>query len=154
MTIRRIRSIGRMMVRYILDTDHISLYLGLHQPTYDRVRHEFTDCDITIISVQEVFNGWVGQLGRIDDENYQIAAYKRLHAASRFFQKLPILNYEPSASQVYQQLIANSPKLAKRRLENDMRIAAIALSLGAIVVTRNRKDFGLVPGLQLEDWSI
>jgi tRNA(fMet)-specific endonuclease VapC len=153
MTIRHIRSIGRVMVRYILDTDHISLYLGLQQPTYERVRHEFTNCGISIISVQEVFNGWVGQLGRISNENYQIAAYQKLHAASRFFQKLPILNYETAASQVYQQLIGEHPKLAKRKLENDVRIAAIAISLGATVVTRNRKDFELVPGLAIEDWS-
>jgi tRNA(fMet)-specific endonuclease VapC len=117
------------MVRYILDTDHISLYLGVHQPTHDRVRHEFIDCGITIISVQEVFNGWVGQLGRINDENYQIAAYKRFHTASRFFQKLPILNYEASASQVYQQLTQANPTLGKHRLENDVRITALAKPL-------------------------
>jgi tRNA(fMet)-specific endonuclease VapC len=152
--IRRIRSIGRKMARYILDTDHISLFLGNHQPTYDRVRREFANCSVTIISVHEVFNGWAGKLGRIANEDARIIAYDKLYSASYFFQSLTIVKYELSASHLYQQLIQANPTLDKRRLENDVRIAAIALTHNATVVTRNRKDFGLVPGLTIEDWSV
>jgi tRNA(fMet)-specific endonuclease VapC len=141
------------MTLYILDTDHISLFLGNYPPVRDRVLQTKAECSITVISVQEIFNGWVGQLNRVENEAYKIEIYQRLHLTTQFIQQMSVINYEQAASDRYQQIIKVNPILAKRRLEKDMRIAAIALANDAIIVTRNKRDFEQVPKLTIEDWS-
>ena len=142
------------MVRYVLDSDHISLFLGGEVRVQECVRREVLETAVSIVSVQEVFNGWVSLLNRSDSEAQRVRAYTRLNSALTFFESMQVVGYDESVSQVYQQLIQSNPALAKRRLEKDVRIAAIALSNGATIVTRNRRDFELVPGLKIEDWSI
>ncbi len=64
-----------------------------------------------------------------------------------------MVGFDQAAGDRYQQLLMEIPSLSKKRLQKDMPIAAIALSIDAIVVTRNYRDFSQVPGLLLEDWT-
>jgi tRNA(fMet)-specific endonuclease VapC len=50
----------------------------------------------------------------------------------------------------FQQLYALKLGVGKM----DLRIAAVTLENGGIVVTRNRRDFHRVPGLRIVDWSV
>ncbi|MDB5306562.1 MAG: nucleic acid-binding protein, partial [Gemmataceae bacterium] len=36
---------------------------------------------------------------------------------------------------------------------NDLKIASIAIEAGAIVVTRNTRDFQRIPGVSIENWA-
>ncbi|HEX5105775.1 MAG TPA: type II toxin-antitoxin system VapC family toxin, partial [Pirellulaceae bacterium] len=76
-------------------------------------------------------------------------AYFRLAESTRFVGSLQILPFSEAAITRFEQL-----KALKLGVKSpDLRIAAIALESGDIVVTRNLRDFQLVPGLRVEIWS-
>ena len=60
-----------------------------------------------------------------------------------------LLDFDEEAAQEYERLRATYRRLGT----NDLRIAAIALCVGATVVTRNVRDFSQVKGLTVENWT-
>ena len=49
----------------------------------------------------------------------------------------------------------NAFRKAKLKIKTmDLRIACVALESVATLVTRNRVDFEVVPGLEVEDWAV
>jgi tRNA(fMet)-specific endonuclease VapC len=138
---------------WILDTDHVSLLLGRHPQVSRRVAHLGADVSITVVTVQELFNGWVVRLNDAKETEDLVRLYDKLSRTVLLCKRVPVADFDQSAANLYQQLLIKIPSLSKKRLQKDLRIAAIALSLGAIVVTRNYQDFSKVPGLLLEDWT-
>jgi tRNA(fMet)-specific endonuclease VapC len=140
------------MTLYVLDTDTIRLLRDKHPLVEARFRavsppdHTAT----TAITVHESVMGWHtyilnGQTPKDIEYGYQELA-RTVHA----FAGLPILGYSVAA-------IARFEALKKLKLtvgRNDLRIAAIALEAGGVVVTRNLRDYRRVPGLTCEDWSV
>jgi tRNA(fMet)-specific endonuclease VapC len=138
----------------ILDTDHLSLWFRGNSSVRARAIQSAQEVVITIISVQEVFNGWMGRLNNLSPEANLITEYENLWQAVDCIRDFPILKFDADADSQYVQLLQTNPPLRKKRLRQDMRIAAIALSRDAVVITRNRRDFEQVPGLRVEDWTI
>jgi tRNA(fMet)-specific endonuclease VapC len=141
------------MSRWILDTDHVSLALQGHPLITARIQQYDTEVVTTVVTAQELFNGWVV---RINDPNYVqeiVQLYERFLQTLNFLKGIQILTFDQAAYSEYKQLVLN-PSLRKKRLQQDMKIAAVALSTDAIVVTRNQRDFSLVPNLRLENWTV
>jgi tRNA(fMet)-specific endonuclease VapC len=139
---------------WLLDTDHVSLLLRQDPQVQVIFAQNVANTAVSIITLQEVFNGWIGSLNQSsDDRAGTIYKYHQLWLASEFFKTLPVLEFDEIAYDRYTRLAAQNPALRKKRFRNDVRIAAIALVNGATVVTRNRRDFELVRGLLIEDWS-
>ncbi|MBW4507036.1 MAG: type II toxin-antitoxin system VapC family toxin [Scytonematopsis contorta HA4267-MV1] len=139
------------MCQYILDTDHVSLILFNHpQVTANASQHQIA---VTVITVQELFNGWVGRINEPSQVNNLPALYTKLWTTVKYLQTVEILDFTSEADICLKQLLKENPPLRKNRLQKDMRIAAIALSLNATVATRNHRDFEQVPGLAIVDWT-
>jgi tRNA(fMet)-specific endonuclease VapC len=139
---------------YILDTDHVSLWLKDHPMVRRKAAELEADLAITIVTVQELFNGWVGRLNDPAQANQQVRLYAKLSRIVAYLQEVRVLELDDSADLCFRQMLTAYPNLRKNRIQKDMRIAAIALSRNATVVTRNLRDFGQVPGLKIEDWSV
>jgi tRNA(fMet)-specific endonuclease VapC len=140
------------MTLWILDTDHTSLFLAGNKSVIAQVAEHSDHIAITIITVQELFNGWNGKLNDPQQANKLSNLYTKLWQTTEFFKIITILNFDRDAEACYNNLRQRNPNLVKRKLEKDLRIASIALMQNARVVTRNYKDFSQVPNLQLDNW--
>ena len=135
----------------ILDTDHVSL-LERQQPAivqrYKKYPVETTA--ITVITWEEQMRGRLNVIRQATSSEQRVLAYTRLLYTIRFLQDFPIINFDAMADHYYLQLQAQKIRVGTQ----DLRIASIALSCSAVVVTRNHRDFGKVPNLMLEDWTV
>jgi tRNA(fMet)-specific endonuclease VapC len=139
------------MSLFVLDTDTLTLYYRGDATVVRRVdaRHP-TELAISIMTIDEQLSGWYTLTRQARQPDQMARAYTQLGEAVVRLARWRILPYTESA-------IAHVAQLKVLRLNvrlMDLRIAAIALEHGAAVVTRNQRDFGRVPGLHVEDWSV
>jgi tRNA(fMet)-specific endonuclease VapC len=141
------------MSLYILDTDHVSLLLQGNQAVISKVAQVYQNLAITIVTVQEIFNGWVVKINDRTESANLVNLYTKLWITQEYFKGVKILNFDTAAHNCYENLLKQNQQLNKKRLQKDLRIAAIAISQNAVMVTRNHKDFSQIPDLVLEDWT-
>ena len=139
------------MSLYVFDTDTLTLYERMHPVVVRNVfYHLADDIRVTTVTVEEQLSGWFVMIRNARSPQQIEAAHLRLAAALRLLGTWDVLPFTASAVVLYQHLQRSRLNVGG----NDLRIAAIALEAGAAVVTRNRRDFGRVPGLACEDWSV
>jgi tRNA(fMet)-specific endonuclease VapC len=141
-------------MQYILDTDHVSLILRGDRRLLDRVAQSGGESLTTVVTVQEVFNGWVVKINGVRNEADFVGLYGELWKSLDYLRSSRVLKFDRAADACFRGLLQQYPELRKNRIQRDVRIAAIALAIDATVVTRNRRDFELVPGLRIMDWSV
>ena len=79
----------------------------------------------------------------------QIEAYRRLLRHLDNYRHIPVLPFDEQAAAEYERLRRSRIRIGTM----DLKIAAIALSLDATLLSRNLVDFAKVPGLKVEDWT-
>ena len=136
----------------ILDTDHASLFLKGNTLVCDRIfQTEPDDLAISVITAEEICQGWLSEINKYSQANQSslLLAYSEFEKSLDFFQTIQRLSFDTNAYNQFEILRHQFRRLGTR----DLRIAAIALSLNATVITRNAKDFGQIQNLSIEDWS-
>lgn len=138
----------------VLDTDHVSVLEWKTGAEYDCLnsrleRLRIDDVATTIVSYEEQTRGWLAYIARARKLAQQIEAYRRLHRHLNVYRGIRVLDFDESAAVALQGL----KHLQNRIGAFDLRIASIALSHGATLLTRNRIDFERVQGLKFEDWT-
>ncbi|MEH2382817.1 MAG: type II toxin-antitoxin system VapC family toxin [Nostoc sp.] len=141
------------MSLWVLDTDHVSLLLERHPFVSRRVSEVGAEVAISIVTVQELFNGWVVRINSARKVEDVVRLYGKLSRTVALFGRVRVLDFDDFAACTFVRLRLENPTLSKQRLQKDMRIAAIALVNDAVVVARNYRDFSQVPSLKIEDWS-
>jgi tRNA(fMet)-specific endonuclease VapC len=136
---------------FILDTDIFTLWAMKHPLVQARVAaHPATDVVTTVLTIEEQLTGWQTALRQAKTNDDRAIVYDRMAQSASALSRLPILSCPRNALDRYDAL-----RRLKLNIGNyDLRIAAIALEVGAVVVTHNLRDFQRVPGLTCEDWSV
>ncbi len=142
-------------MKYLLDTDHLSILQRQSGPEYAAVmsriaQHPPGDLALSIISFHEQVLGCHTYLGRARSSSDAVPAYWMLAQVLRNFAAALVVPFDAAAASVFDGLLAQ--RLRVQGL--DLQIASIAPSQGMVLVTRNVSDFGKVPGLQVEDWTV
>jgi tRNA(fMet)-specific endonuclease VapC len=139
------------MSLFLLDTDTLTLVEQGHAVALQHINtRSISEIALSAISLQEQMQGFLAAVNRARDQKegaktYEMLVSRLLPVWSRF----PVLPFTEPAILRFEQL--RSMRLNVGLM--DLRTAAIALEKNLTVVTRNRRDFGRVPGLGAVDWS-
>jgi tRNA(fMet)-specific endonuclease VapC len=126
---------------YLLDSDTIIDVLRGRRDVIDRLAAESPD-DV-FVSAMSVAELYYGALLSSDPGRNRVAV-------DQLLAQLTVLHFDAKAAAEHASIRA---ALRARTIgPADMIIAATALSVGAVVVTANVREFGRVPGVEVESW--
>lgn len=142
------------MTYYILDTDHLSILQRRSEPEFSALSSRLSQHSpdlvfITIISFQEQFQGWMAFINKAKTSDKIIAAYLKLERLIQLYSVSQILSFDLKSFEIAENLRRQRIRLGTM----DLRIASIAISNDAVLLTRNLSDFSKVPNLKIEDWT-
>jgi tRNA(fMet)-specific endonuclease VapC len=102
----------------------------------------------TVITVEEQMLGWLAVINQTNEAHGQVPAYDQLTGLFDFFAQWTVLPFSRQAAEVFQTLRRQKIRIGTM----DLKIAAIALTYDALVLSANLRDFGKVEHLRVESW--
>ncbi|WP_404339717.1 type II toxin-antitoxin system VapC family toxin [Sphingomonas sp. MMS12-HWE2-04] len=134
--------IGRGCMNFLLDTNAcLDFLLARSASLAARVEREFSRLAVSAITAAEL------RVGNRNSEHPEEDARR----VDLFLTTIVAHDFDAAAATAYGEI---ARQIGFKRSSFDRLIAAHALSLGLILVTRNADDFSDVPGLKLENWTL
>lgn len=138
----------------VLDTDHLSVLEWEASSNTQRLLERLSliapdEAVTTIINFEEQMRGWLAYLSRARTLTRQVEAYRRLKRHLDNYRKIIVLEFDLRAAIEFQRLRKRHRTLGTM----DLKIAAIALTNDATLLSRNLTDFRKIPELKVEDWT-
>lgn len=135
-----------MMRRYMLDTDICSYVMKRSNDALLKRLQKVpvSDVCVSVVTKSELLYGVEVSPRRQQDEA----------ALNAFLGYVEVLDFADQSSPHYAQIRSDLKKLGTMIGANDLFIAAHARSLGLTLVTHNTREFGRVPKLSIEDWTM
>ena len=142
-------------MKYLLDTDHISFLQRRKGAEFVALslnmgRYSPSDFVVSVVSFHEQVLGAQAFLNRAISPLDVQRGYTLMIEILNTFANSPVLPFDGAASTTFATLVNSRIRVATM----DLRIASIALSQNLTLLTRNQRDFGRVPNLVFEDWSV
>jgi tRNA(fMet)-specific endonuclease VapC len=142
-------------MKYLLDTDHLSILQRQKGKDFSNLsarmnRYPLSDFAVSTVTFHEQILGCHAYINRARNINDVVKGYEIMTKIFNDFKVIPLLSFDTKSAEIFNQLQIQRIQLAKM----DARIAAIAISNELVLLTRNHQDFGKVPGLLLEDWTV
>jgi tRNA(fMet)-specific endonuclease VapC len=136
---------GERRLRRLLDTN-VCIHIIRRRP--QAVLRRFEDYGIGEVGVSSV---------TVAELRYGVEKSARpeqnLEALGRFLLPLEVLDFGGEAAAAYGRVRATLEKAGTPTGPLDTLIAAHAVSMSVTLVTNNTREFGRVPGLEVEDWT-
>jgi tRNA(fMet)-specific endonuclease VapC len=141
-------------MKYLLDTDHISLLEHRRGPQYAALvarlnLHAVDGIGVCVVSFQEQMLGANNRIQTARTDPELLRGYELMSGLLDHYRRFPVLPFDAAALADFHTLRQLKVRVGTR----DLRIAAIARSRNLTLVTRNLSDFGRVPDLRVEDWT-
>ncbi len=134
-----------MSARYMLDTD-ICIYLKKRRPpaVTERFQHlQWGEVVISVVTYGELLTGAL-------KSQQQSAA---LQNVQRLVKRLPVQSLSIETGEIYADIRSRLELQGNIIGNNDLWIAAHALSLELTLVSNNIREFSRIEGLRLENWA-
>lgn len=136
----------------LFDTDHLSVFMderdSRHDPLNRRIETAVDQIACSIISVEEVLRGWLAFIHRQREVHRQVPAHVRLGQFVNVMSDWDIAPFGEDAADQFAELRRRRVRIGTM----DLKIASIALTNEAVLVTGNLRDFLQVPGSRCENW--